>query len=165
MTSPSLFKGLLPALFSFLMLLVPPVSAPAAAEGISIHDAWARASVGTSRPSAAYLLIRNRGGTDDALIAARADTVSARVEIHESLMDDGAMIMRQRARVVVPAGGEVVLKPRGLHIMLLALKQPLKKGASFELRLTFEKQGTITVPVRIESIGHGGGGMHKKSGG
>ena len=57
------------------------------------------------------------------------------------------MVQRDRHRPRQPA---VALKPGGLHIMLMGLRAPLKKGASLELSLIFEKAGdkmTVTVPV------------------
>jgi len=46
--------------------------------------------------------------------------------------------------------GQMMLKPGGLHVMLIGLKQPLKVGESFPLTLTFEKAGKLDVTVTVE---------------
>ena len=64
-----------------------------------------------------------------------------------------------------------MLKPGGLHIMLIGLKQPLVEGQSFKLLLDFEKAGKVPVEVQVtktdpehtehkEHTEHSGG-MHK----
>ena len=37
--------------------------------------------------------------------------------------------------------------------MLLDLKHPLKAGEKFPMMLTFERGGTVTVPVQVEALG------------
>ena len=68
------------------------------------------------------------------------------------------MKMRQVAGVNVPAGGMVLLKPGGYHVMLVKLKQPLKEGGSFPLTLHFAKAGMVTVKVEINGVGAMGAG-------
>lgn len=65
----------------------------------------------------------------------------------------GMMEMRPVDRIVVPAGGEVVLEPGGLHVMLLDLAAPLEAGSSVELTLEFEESGeqVVTADVRDEA--------------
>jgi hypothetical protein len=59
------------------------------------------------------------------------------------------MTMKPVESIELPANTEVVLKPGGLHIMLIDLVEPLKVGSSFELTLRFEKAGTMTVSVPV----------------
>jgi hypothetical protein len=61
----------------------------------------------------------------------------------------GMMTMKPVESIELPANTEVVLKPGGLHIMLIDLVEPLKVGSSFELTLRFEKAGTMTVSVPV----------------
>jgi hypothetical protein len=68
------------------------------------------------------------------------------------------MRMRPVDAVEVPAGGEAVLEPGGLHVMLIGLKAPLEEGDSFALRLVFEDAGEVEVVTTIEDIAHGGAG-------
>ena len=63
--------------------------------------------------------------------------------------------------VDVPAHGEAVLEPGGLHIMLIGLKAPLEEGKSFALTLEFDNAGEIEVVTTIEDIAHASGGGHE----
>jgi len=129
--------------------------------GVAVEDAWARpARVGGN--SAAYFVVHNRSGSEDALVSASAE-VAGKAEVHETValeggehrdmaMDrgSGAMQMRPVERVQVPAGGTVEFRPGGYHVMLMELKQDLKVGDSFRLTLNFEKSGSRTVEVKVQ---------------
>jgi copper(I)-binding protein len=138
-------------------------TAPAAAPSIVIEDAWARQSPigqmgdgmgegmqGTMAPArgAAYMVIRNTGTEDDALIGASSD-IAMTTEVHESYMEGETMMMRRVDRIEVPAGGEVVLQPGGYHVMFIDLKEPLQPGTSVEITLQFEKAGEIAVQAEV----------------
>jgi copper(I)-binding protein len=62
--------------------------------------------------------------------------------------------MRPLADGVEIAPGETVtLKPGGLHIMLMKLTGPIKKGDAVPITLTFEKAGEITLQFIAAPIG------------
>ena len=146
-------------------------SGAAAADGIMITDAFARASAGAAKNAAAFMTLTNHSGRDDHLVAVR--TARARkAELHTHIHDQGVMRMRPVARITVPAGAAATLKPGGEHVMLIGVTAPLKKGETLSLTLVFEHAGEIAVPVPIGAIGargpaatgHGhkhGGGHHK----
>lgn len=131
----------------------------ARAEGpIRITDAFARAARAGGN-AAAFMRIENRGEVPDQLIEAACD-VASRVELHETSIQGGMMQMRPVAAIDLPAGGEAVLQPGGLHLMLLGLRRKLEPGEQIELRLRFARAGemTLAVPVRAAgamSQGHG----------
>jgi copper(I)-binding protein len=86
-------------------------------------------------------------------VSASAEVAGAAM-IHEMAMSDGVMTMRMLDDgVVIPAHGEIALKPGSTHLMLEDLKQPLKEGESFKGALTFEKAGTVDVTFFVEAIG------------
>ena len=62
---------------------------------------------------------------------------------------DDRMTMRRVAKLQVPAGEEVALKPGGTHLMLMELRQPLRDGDEVELVLRFgdgtERRTLVTV--------------------
>ena len=118
---------------------------------ITISDPFARASAGRAKAGGGFFTITNKGEADR-LIAASAD-VGAKTELHTHIHEGDVMKMRQVEAIDVPAGGEVALKPGGLHVMFMQLKAPLKKGESFPLELTFEKAGTVTIEVPIAGVG------------
>lgn len=117
---------------------------------LQISAAWARASVSTA--GAAYLTITNTGTADDVLTGASTG-IAGRAELHQHLMDGGVMRMRPvEGGVVIPAGQTVVLKPGGLHVMLMGLTEPFDQGKIFALTLTFKTAGTVAIEVPILPI-------------
>ena len=74
--------------------------------------------------------------------------------LHEMTTANGVMTMRMLTDgIVIPAHGEIALKPGSYHLMLEDLKRPLKEGESFKGSLTFEKAGTADVTFSVELMG------------
>jgi len=133
-----------------MLMLVSVAGAVAQTATIQIDHPWARASSGST--GAVYMTIKNTGAVDDRLIAAAAD-VAGQVQLHIESNDNGVMKMRQISAIDVKAKAAATLKPGGMHVMLIGLKQPLKVGTSFPLTLTFEKAGKIDVTVAVGKAG------------
>lgn len=117
---------------------------------LTIEHPWARASVAAN--GAAYMTISNSGSEPDQLVAA-ASPVAETVELHTHIMEGDVMKMRPVKAIDVNVGEPAVLKPGGLHIMLIGLKAPLKEGEKFPMTLTFTKAGTVEVSVVVEALG------------
>lgn len=115
---------------------------------LEIDAAWARASIGTSRPGAAYFTVRNLGDEADRLTSL-SSPVSAMPMLHETTLSEGISRMAHVEAAEIPAGGELTLGPGGMHVMLMELTTPLKEGATFPLTLTFEAAGDVTVEVSV----------------
>ena len=125
---------------------------------LTIDHAWARATVHGQRAGGAFLKFDNRGSAADKLLSVRADVADS-VEMHSMTMEGDVMRMRQVPAIEVPGGQAVELKPGGLHLMLMGLRQPLRAGSSFPLTLKFERAGEVKIDVRIESPGPAGHDM------
>ena len=68
------------------------------------------------------------------------------VEIHNMLMENDVMLMRQvEGGVPIPAGEMVELKQGGLHVMCIDKEAPLEAGAGIDIVLHFETAGTVNV--------------------
>lgn len=124
----------------------------AGSEDIVVEDAWSRASIGVSRPGAAYMTIRNEGSEAVTLVGIRTD-IAMMPEVHEtSTNDDGVSSMSPAGDIEIGAGGSVSFKPGGLHAMLMRLQRPMTQGDSFSLMLNFSDGGDVTVNVPILGI-------------
>ena len=134
------------------------LAADVAVGNLVLGDPHARATPPNAPVSAGYMVIRNSGADADRLVGGSAD-FAGKVEIHEMAMDGGVMKMRPvEGGLEIPAGGEVVLKPGGYHVMFMQLGEQLKEGETVKGKLVFEKAGEVEVefPVRkIEGMGHG----------
>jgi copper(I)-binding protein len=121
---------------------------------LQVEGAWARRAAllkggGGSGNSAVYALLVNPGKAPDALVGAASD-VAGTVEIHESYVHSGMMMMRQVGKIDLPAGNRVEMKPGGYHVMLINLKRDLKAGETIGVTLQFEKAGTIPVTATVK---------------
>lgn len=156
------------ALALSLIASLPTTAAEYRVGDITITNPWARATPGRTRNGGAYLMIT--GGAADDQITGADTPVSKKAAIHGHSHENGVMKMREVRNLEVPAGEVMMLKPGGLHIMLIKLKHALKKGDSFPLTLHFAKAGDVTVEVQIMGVGamkaghgdHGGHGKMKK---
>lgn len=128
---------------------------------IEVADAWARASAGRAAAGAAYFEVRNHGAQADRLVSATTK-VARKASLHAHVMTGDIMRMEPVDGLDVPAGGAVILKPGGHHMMLMGLARPLMRGRSFALTLTFEKAGSVTVMVVIRAPGARGPRGHKR---
>jgi copper(I)-binding protein len=81
-----------------------------------------------------------------------ASPIAGQAELHQMQMENDMAKMWPLDSVEIPAGGTVALAPHGAHIMLMGLKAPLELAQTFPLTLTFEKAGSITVEVTVESM-------------
>jgi copper(I)-binding protein len=116
---------------------------------LTIEQPWVRATIGDSTDSAAYMKIENAGDKPDRHVSVKSDGAEDAM-LHESRMEEGVMKMVHLPDgIEVPAHGAAELKPLGLHVMLMGLKQPLKDGATLPLTLTFANAGEVKVDAVV----------------
>jgi copper(I)-binding protein len=119
-----------------------------AERGVSVAQAWARATVPGQKVAGVYLDIRSDRA---AVLTAVRSPLAASAEIHSMSNDNGVMRMRRLPRLDLPAGETVRLAPGGNHIMLLDITRPLHAGERVPLVLTVERNGKkASVQVQAE---------------
>lgn len=141
------------ALAAVLSTVATPLLACEAVQvgDLRVDQAWSRATIGAERPAVVYVRITNTGGTDDALVGL-SSPVAGMPMLHETVVTDGTASMPHVMSIPVPGGQTVELAPGGYHGMLMDLTTALKEGESFDMTLTFEKAGQVTVPVEVLSM-------------
>lgn len=122
-----------------------PASTPVTVGAITIEQALANPPPGGVTTGAAYMVIRNAGDTPDRLVGASSPQAGP-VELHTHREVGGAMRMERVEAVDVPAHGEVIFEPHGLHLMLFNFAPA---GAETPVTLKFEKAGEATVTFRV----------------
>lgn len=150
-------------LLSVILLLILSACAKGTTEStIKIEDAWVRAASVMSNQnqgqmgdmsgsmSAAYMRISNSGDNPDRLLKVSSDAAQT-VEMHMSEMKEGVMTMHPIESIEVPAGGQVELKPGGLHIMFIGITRDLMPGEKVKLSLDFEKAGEIQIEAEVRA--------------
>ena len=105
--------------------------------------------------SAAFMILHNHGVKERTVIAAHSDVADS-VELHNHIMEDSMMKMRRVDSIIVPGHAEVVLKPGGLHIMLIGLTRRLEVGKNVTLELEFAdgERLSFEAPVQMVSKEH-----------
>ncbi len=141
-------------MFASMAWLILPTAAGNAGNGTLVfEEPWTRATPAGAKVGAAYLLIVNTGTAADRLVGA-SSPIAERVEVHTMTMSDGVMRMRRLDDGLAIAPQSLVeLKPGGRHIMLIGLKQPIKKGETVPITLTFEQAGTVDLGFMAAGIG------------
>ncbi len=132
---------------------------------IHVADAWARSPM--QDVGAVYFDAHNGAEEEDRLIGVSTD-VAARAEIHETVEQDGQMVMQPVESVAIPPGEDVSFEPGGYHIMLFELTDPLEVDTTIALTLEFEVAGEIEVQALVKAFvpdeGMDGGGMSGPTG-
>jgi len=147
------------ALSTFALSLTLPQGAQAHNHGtkagaLTIEAPWAAATAPGAKVGAVYFDSIVNAGPADQLVSARSSAADT-VEIHEMFMEGSVMRMRALTHVDLPTGVPVKWgrsSPKGIHIMLIGLKEPLKEGASIPLTLKFKQGGEVEVKVAVRSI-------------
>jgi copper(I)-binding protein len=136
---------------TILIVLSLFMAAPAFAQ-VKIEKPWARATAPGAQVGGGYMTIRNAGAADKLVSA--SSPVSAKVELHVHINDNGVMKMREVAGGYdIPAKGSFELKPGGAHLMFMNLKAPLKEGDKVPVTLKFEKAGEVKTEFAVGGLG------------
>jgi copper(I)-binding protein len=126
-----------------------------------VEGAWARSSVPGQQGTAAFMKLTAPRAMQ---IVGVASPVAGTAEVHEMKLEGDVMRMRPLARLDLPAGRTVELKPSGNHLMLQDLKQALPAGSTVPLTLLLrDAQGTeskleLLLPVASRAPGSVPGG-------
>lgn len=152
-------KLLLPGIVAMGLAIAPALAGDVTAGHLTIESPWSRATAPSQPVGGAFLTIHNHGATPDRLIAA-SSPIAGGASLHKTVNDNGVVRMRPAQAIEVPALGMVSLEPGSFHIMLMGLTQPLKKGGSIPITLTFEHAGDITIQADILAAGASGTHNH-----
>ncbi len=133
----------------FLAAMLTGLSLGLQAAEIGVTDPYARAVPPGQPNSAVFMSLTNRSSKDRALVGAESSAAKV-VELHTHVNEGGMMRMRRVERIDLPAGQSVALKPGGLHVMLIGLKQNMAAGDEVDLTLIYDDgdKAMIKAPVR-----------------
>ena len=121
---------------------------------VTIAEPWVRGTAPVQKATGAFMTLTAK--TTVKLVEVKSPLAGI-VELHEMSMDNNVMKMRAVPALDLPAGKAVELKPGGYHVMLMALKQPLKAGDTVPLTMVFEgadkQRETLEVNAPVRALG------------
>lgn len=132
---------------SFVASILALAMAPLFAQ-VTVEDAWVRGTVPQQRATGAFMVLKAE--TDSRLVAAESP-VAGVVEIHEMVMENDVMKMREIPGLDLPAGHAMELKPGGYHVMLMELSEQMVGGTRVPLTLIFENSAGERFTQEIEA--------------
>ena len=129
-------------------LLLSAGALAGSADQVTVDNPYVRLAPPNAPATGAFMVIRNNGDKDVKVV--KADNPASKVtELHTHINDNGVMRMRPVPAIEVKAKGEAVLKPGGLHVMLIDLKAPMKEGDLVPVTLTFDDGSSKQVDARV----------------
>ena len=87
------------------------------------------------RPAVGYF--RVQGGPQPVELVAVTADLAQRVEMHESIRENGMMTMKPLARAEVPAKGELVFKQGGKHLMIWGINGAAVRAGKLPMAFVF----------------------------
>ena len=116
-----------------------PPAAPTtqAAACISFEDGWIRMPPAPRPMLAGFGRIANRCKEGQAVVAVRSPRFGE-VSLHQTRVVDGVSRMRELERLPIAAGGQALLQPGGLHLMLMQPDSTLVEGERVPLVLVLD---------------------------
>jgi hypothetical protein len=129
-------------------LLISAGAFAGAADNVTVQDPYVRLAPPNAPATGAFMVIKNNGDKDVKVVKAD-NPLSKATELHTHINDGGVMKMRPVPAIDIKAKGEAVLKPGGLHVMLIDLKAPMKEGDSVPITLTFDDGSSKQVDAKV----------------
>jgi hypothetical protein len=122
--------------------------APAQA-GVTVTDAWVRATVEGQSATGAYMSIAS--DRDLSLVGA-ACAAAQRAEIHEMAMHGDMMMMMPAEKLAVGPGHPLALDEKKYHLMLEGLKRALRPGEKLAITLRFSDARGAGEDVPVQAV-------------
>ncbi len=137
---------------TLLLGLALGAAAMAVQAQVSVKDAWVRATVAQQKSTGAFMQLSS---AKPVRLVSVSSPVAGVAEVHEMKMEGGVMKMRAVEALDLPAGQTVELKPGSYHLMLMALKSPIKEGEAVPLSLVFEGADKKRETVEVKASARG----------
>ncbi|WP_252255669.1 copper chaperone PCu(A)C [Lysobacter capsici] len=109
---------------------------------VKIRDAWVRLPPMQMPMMAGFGRIENRCAAPVVIVAAKS-AAFADVSLHETRIVDGVSKMRALPELRIAPDGAAVLKPGGMHLMLMQQHAPLKEGSRVAIEFELKGGGSL----------------------
>ncbi|HCY74862.1 MAG TPA: copper chaperone PCu(A)C [Ignavibacteriales bacterium] len=118
---------------------------------IKIVDPWMRVGA-QGQATGLFFKIENNSDKADTLYKVEFEPAGL-VQIHETYDAGNDMMgMREVGNIIIPAKSTVELKPGSYHVMLMKLKNDIKKGSVGNVTLFFKQAGKIMIKAEAKEM-------------
>lgn len=114
---------------------------------VAVERVWMRPAV-EGKNAGVFMDIQTPACKDGDVLVGAQCADATRVELHGHTQDAQG-VFRMRPVPCIPVMGCEVLKPGGLHVMLMGLKRTFREGEFVTLRLYFKQAGQRDVKVAV----------------
>lgn len=109
---------------------------------VAVRDGWVRLPPMQMPMMAGFGRIENRCAAPVVIVAAKS-AAFADVSLHETRIVDGISKMRALPELRIAPDGAAVLKPGGMHLMLMQPHAPLKEGSRVAIEFELKGGGSL----------------------
>jgi copper(I)-binding protein len=132
----------------------------AATTDIQVLDPWVQAAPPNAKVLAAYLQLKNAGAKPQTVTAVSSPAFD-RVEIHRTVVSENTARMEHLKELTIPPNATIVMKPGGLHFMLIGARKRLQTGDSIPISLTLKDGNTFAVSATVRAAQMDAGKDHQ----
>ena len=115
---------------------------------VAIMNSWVREAHEKATVNAGYMTLLNASDEEVTLLKVESDAYN-KIEVHEMVVVDGLMEMREVEDLSIPANGQIRFEPGGKHLMLMGPKEHLKTGQKVDMTLMFKSGKKQTVSIQV----------------
>lgn len=115
---------------------------------VTVKEAWIPEAPPSAQAMGAFMTIENSDAQAVKVVKASAPNFD-RVELHESIEENGMHKMVAQPFLSIPAKGSLELKPGGYHVMLIGVQQPSKAGDVIPIELTLDNGQKLMVNTSV----------------
>ncbi len=119
---------------------------------LKVESAWIRVAPGNATAMAGYAVLGNAGSKPLGVAGAQS-AAFARVELHESLVENGMARMRPIGSLELAPGARVEFAPGGKHFMLMQPKAALRSGDVVAVRIKDSTGCETIADFKVSSMG------------
>lgn len=113
-----------------------------------LRDGWIRFVPPKTMMMAGYARIENRCG-EPATIVGASSPAFGDVSLHETRIVDGVNRMRALPELRIAPDASAVLKPGGMHLMLMQPRAPLKEGSRVAVEFALKDGGVLRGELEV----------------
>ena len=129
-------------------MAVPVMSAMAC--DLKVESAWIREAPSNATSLAGYAVLSNAGSKGLSVVSA-SSAAFGRVEMHETLMENGIAKMRALDKLEIAAGGKVEFVPGGKHFMLINPRPGLRSGDAVAIKFKDSSGCESTIQFQVSA--------------